>query len=195
MAVLELSPCCGPEAGDRDARQPGIRRAAQFQFGAPFLGMKLVQLRASLPGALQGLIDVDFRGIEEAHRVGQFDALFGIDIQQPRQTVERGLRAGCAPRSGAASHSAAARSSAGCRCRCRRRSSADRPPDRRWPAPDRRATGPPRRRRRRAGCRGIATPPASRSPREPWSPGRASCRCPTGWRDNGATASDPARAH
>ncbi len=58
------------------------------------LGENLAQLGASLVGALQGLIDVDFRGIEEAHRVGQFDALFGIDIEQPRQGVERCLQLG-----------------------------------------------------------------------------------------------------
>src|ERR1039457_86888 len=92
--VAAVEPLLGPEAGDRNLRQPGIRRGAQLQFGTPLLGQDLAQFGASLPGALQGLIDADFRGIEEDAGFGQFDALSGLDIEQPRQTVERRLQLG-----------------------------------------------------------------------------------------------------
>src|ERR1019366_3234481 len=86
--VAAVEPLLGPEAGDRNLRQPGIRRSAQLQFGTLLPGEDLAQFGPSLPGPLQGLIGADLRGIEEDARVGQFDALFGLDIKQPRQTVE-----------------------------------------------------------------------------------------------------------
>src|ERR1019366_2323697 len=92
--VAAIEPLLGPEAAHRDLRQPGIRRGAQLQFGTSLPGEDLAQFGASLPGALQGLIDVDFRRIEEDARVGQFDALFGLHIEQPCQTVERRLQLG-----------------------------------------------------------------------------------------------------
>src|ERR1019366_3545350 len=92
VAVVE--PLLGPEAGDRNLRQPGIRRGAQLQLGTALLGENLAQFRPSLPGALHALIGVDLRGVEEYARVGQFNALFGLDIEQPRQTVERRLQLG-----------------------------------------------------------------------------------------------------
>src|ERR1019366_2083538 len=92
--VTVVEPLLGPEAADRNLGQPGIRGGAQFQLSALLLGQDLAQLGASLPGALQGLIEIDFRGLEEDRRVGQFDALFGIDVEQPGQTVKRGLQLG-----------------------------------------------------------------------------------------------------
>src|ERR1019366_9388958 len=92
--VAAVEPLLGPKAGDRNLRQPGIRRGAQLQFGALLLVEDLAQFGPSLPGALQGLIDADLRSIEEDARVGQLDALLGLDIEQPRQTVERRLQLG-----------------------------------------------------------------------------------------------------
>src|ERR1019366_4528355 len=92
--VAAIEPLFGPEAVHGNLRQAGIRRGAQLQFGALLAGEDLAQFGPNLPGALQGLIDVDFRGIEEDARVGQFDALFGLHIEQPCQTVERRLQLG-----------------------------------------------------------------------------------------------------
>src|SRR5664279_6592448 len=92
--VAAVEPLLGPKAGDRNLRQPGVRRGAQLQLGTPLLGQDLAQFGPSLPGALQGLIGVEFRRVEEDARVGQFNALFGLDIEQPRQTVERRLQLG-----------------------------------------------------------------------------------------------------
>src|ERR1035438_6174770 len=71
--VAAIEPLLGPEAGDRNLWQPGIRRGAQLQFGALLQGEDLAQFGPSLPGALQGLIDADLRSIEEDARVGQLD--------------------------------------------------------------------------------------------------------------------------
>ena len=94
MTLLELRPCSAQKPLTETRGSRASPAALQFQLGALLLGENLAQFGAGLAGTLQGLIDVDFRCIEEAHRVGQFDALFGIDIEQARQTEERGLQLG-----------------------------------------------------------------------------------------------------
>src|ERR1039457_912139 len=53
-----VEPLLGPEAGDRNLRQTGVRGGAQFRLGALLLGQDLAQFGASLPGALPGLVVV-----------------------------------------------------------------------------------------------------------------------------------------
>ena len=43
---------------------------------------------------LQGPIGIGLRGLKEVALVRQLDLAVGIDVQQPRQTEERGLQAG-----------------------------------------------------------------------------------------------------
>ena len=83
-----------PKAAERYFRQTLVGGGASVEPGALLFGAEGTQFGPRGIGFFQGLVEGNGGDIEETDLIGDFDSAAGIEIEQPREAIERGFELG-----------------------------------------------------------------------------------------------------